>query len=165
MGPGVLLENGLPGAVLGVPGLLLLLLTLTTAMLSLVCAKPPICSRTMRFCRQAGCGAGCNASSDELMTMPVLSKSSAALSEDAAATAASGVWVWVGSTPVRPALAAAGTSGCLLPTEATWVGAVLLLACPACSAHHACCSWPAGLQTARQQPGCRQHHTSCLQTP
>lgn len=87
MGPGVLLENGLPGAVLGVPGLLLLLLTLTTAMLSLVCAKPPICSRSMRFCRQVGC-ASCSALGDELMSMPVLSSSSAALCEDAAATAA-----------------------------------------------------------------------------
>jgi hypothetical protein len=68
----VLLEKGLPGAVLGVPGLLLLLLTLTTAMLSLVCAKPPICSRSMRFCRQAGMGAGCSMSGDALMLMPVL---------------------------------------------------------------------------------------------
>lgn len=92
MGPAVLLKNGLPGAVLGVPGLLLLLLTLTIAMLWLVCAKPPICSRSMRFCRHAGCGTNCSALGDELMSMPFLSASSAALSEDAAATAASGVW-------------------------------------------------------------------------
>jgi hypothetical protein len=42
-----LLFRSLSFALLGVPGLLLL--RVTTAMLSLVCARPPICRRSMRF--------------------------------------------------------------------------------------------------------------------
>lgn len=43
-----LLVLSLSFALLGVPGLLLF--SVTTAMLSLVCARPPICRRSMRFC-------------------------------------------------------------------------------------------------------------------
>jgi hypothetical protein len=43
-----LLLVSLSFALLGVPGLLLF--RLTRAMLSLVCARPPICRRSMRFC-------------------------------------------------------------------------------------------------------------------
>lgn len=45
------LSEGL--ALWGVPGLLLLLLTLTRAMLSWLWAKPPICSLSSRFCTAA----------------------------------------------------------------------------------------------------------------
>jgi hypothetical protein len=47
-----------PATVLGVPGLLVL--SVTTATVSLLCASPPICSRSMRFCRAShvACSSG-----------------------------------------------------------------------------------------------------------